>query len=144
MAITQLSVFAQNKPGGIVEITQLLGNANVNIRALSLADTSDYGILRLIVDSVEQAKETLSSAGYIFQLSPVIGVEMSDTPGGLSHTLSVLHENGVNIEYMYAFIARKKDNAYIILRAEDCEAAEAVLKEAGAYVLSSADVENLH
>ena len=144
MPIMQLSVFAQNKPGAIIEITRLLAASNVKIRALSLADTADFGILRLIVNPTEVAEQALSEAGYLCQLSPVIGVAMPDQPGGLSRVLSVLGESGINIEYMYAFVSRRSDDAYMILRPHSCEEAEAVLRAAGEKVLSSKDVENLH
>ena len=144
MPIMQLSVFAQNKPGAIIEITHILAEAGVNIRALSLADTADFGILRLIVNPTDKAEKVLEDAGYLCQLSPVIAVAMPDKPGGLSHVLSVLSENGINIEYMYAFVSRRSDDAYMILRPQNCEEAEEALKNAGEKVLSSNDVEALH
>ncbi len=135
MPILQLSVFAENKPGAMTAITRILGEAGVDIRALSLADTSDYGILRLIVDKPEQAQKALDSRGYILRISPVIGVAVPDEPGALCHTLEVLEKRGVNIEYMYAFISRSEKDAYVILRTDRHELAESVLAEAGVRLL---------
>ena len=129
MAITQLSVFAQNKPGGIVEITKLLGEAGVNIRALSLADTSDYGILRLIVDKPEEGKKILTEAGLVVRVTDVLSLTMDDTPGGTLGVLRLLSESGIGVEYMYAFAG--KSGAVMIIQAEDLEAAEGILQRGG-------------
>ena len=141
MAITQLSVFAENKPGSLVSITQILAEEGVDIRALSLADTSDYGILRLIVSDTEKAQNALSNAGLALHLSPVIGVAMSDRPGALAEVLTTLEENNINIEYMYAFISRLAEDAYVILRTEHTQEAEMILKENGAKLLTEQDIE---
>ena len=136
MPIQQLSVLAENKPGAIIDITRALGEAGVDIRALSLADTSDYGILRLIVDQTDTARKALEARGYVLRISPVIGVAVPDKPGALCRILEALQEQGINIEYMYAFISRTADDAYVILRPDDRERAEKVLADMGAKLLS--------
>ncbi|MFA5562521.1 MAG: ACT domain-containing protein [Eubacteriales bacterium] len=131
MAIKQLSVFAENKPGSLIDITRLLGDAGIDIRALSIADSQDYGIIRLIVSDTEQARALLSDRRYLVRVNEVLGAAMPDRPGALSGMLTALHSRGINIEYMYAFIASERGHAYVVLRVQDHEAAAAVLKENG-------------
>lgn len=140
MAIKQLSVFAENKPGAIIDITAALAQKNIDIRALSLADTRDYGILRLIVNDTETARSALSEKGYLVSITPVVGVSISDSAGALSKALVALDKNGINIEYMYAFIGRGAEDAYVILRTSDPDAAEAVLRHDGEKLLDEETV----
>ncbi|MBP5210078.1 MAG: ACT domain-containing protein [Clostridia bacterium] len=137
MSVLQLSVFAENKPGALIEMTRLLGEAGVNIRALSLADTADFGILRLIADDPEKAGRVLTDHGYVVRITPVICAEMPDEPGALAHILLTLERAGINIEYTYAFIARHAENAYVVLSVSDCRAAETTLAAAGVGLLTA-------
>ena len=141
MAILQLSVFAENKPGALTHITELLSHAQVDIRALSLADTKEYGIVRLIVSDMKLASKVLSEDEYLVRASSVVGVAMNDEVGALHHILSTLDQNHINIEYMYAFISRSSDRACLILRTEQNELAEKALSENGFTLLTQEDVE---
>ncbi len=132
MTVRQISVFIENKPGMLVKITDALGNAGVDIRAMSLADTQDFGILRLIVDSTEKAISALKAAGCITSVTDVIVAELPDTPGAMTETVRLLAENGINIEYIYAFVSPTKNKrAYIVFRIKDTERASEVLTENG-------------
>lgn len=130
MALSQLSIFVENKPGSLNEIIGALGALEINIRALSLADTESFGILRLIVDHPEQAAEKLRGR-YSVKINHVVGVRMEDRPGGLSVPLSVLANAGVSVEYAYAFIGKRDNDACVILRTDNREKAEAALRAAG-------------
>ena len=130
MALSQLSIFVENKPGSLNEIIGALGALEINIRALSLADTESFGILRLIVDHPEQAAEKLRGR-YSVKLNHVVGVRMEDRPGGLSVPLSALANAGVSVEYAYAFIGKRDNDACVILRTDNREKAEAALRAAG-------------
>lgn len=127
MKVEQISIFIENKSGRLAEVTRILGEAGVNIRALSLADTSDFGILRLIVDRTDLAKSTLKDQGFTVNKTEVIAVEVPDRPSGLYGILQALDEGGVNVEYMYAFVERCGENAVIIFRFDDPEEAIRVL-----------------
>ena len=143
MAIKQLTVFVENKQGTLVDITHTLAKHNVNIRALSIADTQDFGILRLIVNDNETAISTLSKEGYLIKTTEVIGVKIGDEPGKLSKALEVLDENAINMEYLYAFMARTEKHAYVVLRVADNSAAEAALEKAGFHLITDADINKL-
>ena len=127
MNVEQLSIFIENKSGRLAEITNVLGSVGVNIRALSLADTTDFGILRLIVDNVEKAQLVLKEKGFTVSKTEVVAVEVPDTPGGLSSILHLLDEAAINVEYMYAFVERCGGNAVIIFRFDETEKAVAAL-----------------
>lgn len=143
MAIKQLSVFVANKAGKLVEVTKLLADNRIDLRAMSIADTQDYGIMRLIVDDLEKAKKILEDNGNIFKITDVIGVEIPDSPGGMSKVISILSENGINIEYLYAFISRSKEYAYVVLRVRDKEKAEEILSQKGVNLLKESDIGNI-
>lgn len=117
--VKQISVFIQNRAGKIASIVKALSAANVDIRALSIADTADFGILRMLVNDVETAKATLSLQNCIVSVNEVALVAVPDEPGGLSHILELLSREGVDIEYMYSLIQRGKDKAYMVLRVSD-------------------------
>lgn len=134
MKIKQISIFLENRVGRIMEITDILSECNINIRALSLADTSDFGILRLIVDDVEKALGTLKDKGFIVKDSDVVAVEVPDRPGGLATVLKVLGKKEINVEYMYAFFEKEKDKALLIFRFEDPDRAISLLSESGIQV----------
>jgi len=127
MKIRQISVFLENKVGRVGEITRILGKNNINIRALSLADTSDFGILRMIVDDIEKALKTLRGKGIIVKETAVVVVEVPDKPGGLAAVLEILAKDSINVEYMYAFFEQPEDKALLIFRFEDPDRAIAVL-----------------
>lgn len=116
MKVEQLSIFLENKAGRLAEVTNTLANAGINIRALSLADTSDFGILRLIVDNTEKAKEIMKEAGFTVGRTAVVAVQVDDQPGGLNAILQALEGHNVNIEYMYAFVQKGGNNATMIFR----------------------------
>lgn len=136
MKVEQISIFIENKSGRLAEVTRVLGEAGVNIRALSLADTSDFGILRLIVDKTDTAKDVLKSKGFTVNKTEVVAVEVPDRPLGLNSILQVLDASRINVEYMYAFVERCGENAVIIFRFDDVEGAIRVLTEQGVKVLA--------
>ncbi|MBN2297020.1 MAG: ACT domain-containing protein [Deltaproteobacteria bacterium] len=143
MKLEQISIFLENKPGGLSSVTKALRDANINIRALSLADTSDFGILRLIVDNVSKAKEVLNASGFAVGRTNVVAVEVPDKPGGLHGILDALTEEGVNVEYMYAFVERSGENAVIIFRFDATDSAIEILQRKGFNVLSGEKVYGL-
>lgn len=143
MSLKQLTIFVENKQGTLVDITDTLAKHNVNIRALSIADTQDFGILRLIVNDNDTALKTLADEGYLIKTTDVVGVKIGDEPGKLSKALNVLDENSINMEYLYAFMSRTEKHAYVVLRVADNAAAEAALEKAGFHLITDADVAKL-
>lgn len=143
MAIKQLTVFVENRQGTMVSITDTLSKHNVNLRALSIAETEDFGILRLIVNDEETAEKVLRDEGYLIKITDIVGVKIGDAPGKLSAALKVLDDNKINIEYLYAFMARTEKHAYVVIRVEDNDAAEAALTSAGFHLVTDADVAKL-
>lgn len=140
MALKQLTVFVENKQGAIVDITDALAKSEVDLRALSIADTKDFGILRLIVNDNDKAHKALNDHGYLIKTTEVVGVKIGDAPGKLSKALAVLDEAGINLEYLYAFLARTEKHAYVVLRVADNAAAEKALIDAGFHMITDADV----
>jgi len=128
MKVEQISIFIENKSGRLAEITHILGESGINIRALSLADTSDFGILRLIVNDVETANKVLKEKGFTVNKTEVVAVEVPDRPGGLGAILQALDSAQINVEYMYAFVERCGGNAVIIFRFDDADNAINALK----------------
>ncbi len=143
MAIKQLTVFVQNKKGTVVSITNILSKNNINLRALSIAETQDFGILRLIVNDEKTAEKVLTENGYIIKTIDVVGVQISDEPGKLTEALSILDKEDINVEYLYAFMARTEKHAYVVFRVEDNAVAEAALTNAGFKMISEADINKL-
>ena len=139
MAVTQLSVFLENKPGRLAETVRTLKENNINIRALSLADTKDFGILRLIVSDTELAKKVLSDTSVVMT-TDVLALRMDDRSGALSDILQVFETANINVEYLYAFTGSNAASAYVVLRVDRIEESEAVLKAAGIAVLSHAEL----
>ena len=135
MRVEQISVFLENKAGRLSEVTRILSEAGINIRALSLADTSDFGILRLIVNDNNKAKEALKQNGFTVGKTDVVAVEVSDQPGGLHRILEILHKANVNVEYMYAFVQQSGNNAVIIFRFDNLDEAVKVLAGNGVNVI---------
>ncbi len=137
MRVEQISVFLENKAGRLAEVTRILSEAEVNIRALSLADTSDFGILRLIVDDNNKAKEALKQNGFTVGKTDVVAVEVEDRPGGLHKILNSLFSANVNVEYMYAFVQQSGSNAVIIFRFDNLDEAVRVLQANGVTVIEA-------
>lgn len=135
MQVEQISVFLENRPGVLEQVTGILRDAEINIRTLTLADTADFGILRMIVNDVEATSRVLKENGYRVSRTNVVAVEVPDRPGGLHGILSVLAGSGVNVEYMYAFVERNGENAVMIFRFNDPDRAIALLQEKGLTVL---------
>lgn len=143
MRVKQISIFLENKSGRLAAVTQLLGEAGVNIRALSIADTSDFGILRLIVNEPARAYATLKEAGFTVSETDVIAVELPDRPGGLADVLGLLHNNGINVEYLYAFVSHSTGTAMVLLKARHLDRAVELLRANGITVPKAATVYNL-
>ncbi len=143
MAIKQLTVFIQNKKGTVVSVTEILAKNDINLRALSIAETQDFGILRLIVSDEAKAEKVLRENGYLIKVIDVVGVKIGDAPGKLTAALDVLDKANINVEYLYAFMARTEKHAYVVLRVEDNEEAESILTSAGFKMISEADINKL-
>ncbi len=140
MKVEQISIFLENKSGRLAEVTATLAEAGVNIRALSLADTADFGILRLIVNDSAKARDVLKAGGFTVGKNEVVALEVPDNPGGLSGILRLLDGAGINVEYMYAFVQRSGDNAIIIFRFDEIDKAIETLTQAGVRVLKGEEV----
>ena len=140
MKVEQLSIFLENKPGRMAEVTKVLADAGINIRALSLADTSDFGILRLIVNDTERAADLLKNSGFTVSRTKVVAVQVSDVPGGLNGILQTLSVHGINVEYMYAFVQCGGQNATMIFRFDKTDEAIDFLTKEGIPVLAAADI----
>jgi hypothetical protein len=143
MAVTQISVFLENKLGRLQQILSTLGEKELNIRALSLADTAEYGILRIIVNDTETAFTVLNEEGFSVKRTPVIAVEVEDKPGGLAAILKLLTENSVNIEYIYAFVEKSNGKAVVVLRTENIKVGEEILKTGNIKILEEKDISAL-
>ena len=140
MFIKQLSIFVENKKGGLAEILDEIGQGGIDICALSLADTTDFGILRMIVNDAEKAEKILTDHGVVVKINQVLGLAVDDTPGGLATVLTALNDGGVAIEYMYAFVGESDKHAMVVLRTDDNEKALSALKASGASILTEADI----
>lgn len=140
MKVEQISVFLENKSGRLADVTRALGKAGVNIRALSIADTSDFGILRIIVNDNDKALKVLKDNDFTVSRTEVVAVEVSDRPGGLSDILDLLEKEKINVEYMYAFIERSSDNAVIIFRFDENDKAIKTLTAKGVVILEGKKV----
>ncbi|MBQ6936941.1 MAG: ACT domain-containing protein [Clostridia bacterium] len=143
MAIKQLTVFVPNRKGTIVSVTDILAKNNINIRALSIAETEDFGILRLIVNDEMAAEKVLEEQGYLIKVVDVVGVKIGDEPGKLTEALNVLDKADINVEYLYAFMARTEKHAYVVLRVENNEAAETALVNENFKLITEADINKL-
>ncbi|BBD07858.1 ACT domain-containing protein [Desulfovibrio ferrophilus] len=140
MKVDQISIFLENRAGRLGEVTRVLAESGVNIRALSLADTSDFGILRLIVSDFDKAKAVLKENGFTVGRTTVVAVEVPDTPGGLHSILGMLSENSVNVEYMYAFVQQSGKNAIMIFRFDRTDQAIKLLSEADFTIVPGAEL----
>ena len=140
MAIKQLTVFVPNRKGAMVSLTDILAKNNINIRALSIAETEDFGVLRLIVNDEVAATKILEENGYLIKTIDVVGVKIGDKPGALTSALDVLDKADINVEYLYAFMTRTEKHAYVVLRVENNDAAEAALEGSGFHLITNADI----
>ena len=141
MSIHQISVFLENRSGQLAELTQLLASENVDIRAISIAETADYGLARMIVDDVQKASSILLEHGTILSMNPVWAVEVPDRPAGLAELLAVLAKNHVDVEYMYSLFTHRNDTAYMVLRISDEKAFMSALEGTGIKVVSKEDLD---
>ncbi|MBE6485500.1 MAG: acetolactate synthase [Methanosphaera stadtmanae] len=138
--VDQLSIFLENKEGRLLHTLDIIEKLNVNIRALSIADTSEFGILRLIVTDPSIVKEKLEENDFIVKLIKVIAVSISDEPGGLNQVLRILDDNDINLEYLYAFVEQKTYNAIVLLKLEDMDKGLKILKEGNVDIISSEEI----
>ncbi|HEX3031847.1 MAG TPA: ACT domain-containing protein [Bacillota bacterium] len=143
MKIKQISLFLENKSGRLLKVMNTLSENNINIRALSIADTTDFGILRLIVNSPESAFRVLKEKGFTVSCTDVIAVEVDDQPGGLAQALAALEDSGINIEYVYAFVEKSTDKALVVFRVEEIDRAIELLAGKGINTLRGEEVYNL-
>ena len=140
MSLQQLSVFVENRPGSLVSVLKTLADAQIDLNGLSVADTTEFGVLRLILSDPAKGEEVLQEAGFIVKATDVLAIDVNDTPGGLFQTADMLASHGLNIEYMYAFGTKKERHAMIIFKTEDNRKAAVVLKDGGVHVLDTQDV----
>ena len=143
MAIKQLSIFVENREGTLVTVTDAIAKSGVDIRAMSVADTNDFGIFRLIVTDIAKAKKALDEANAFVSVTEVVGVALEDKPGALAKVVKILADQNINIEYMYAFITVSKQFAYVVLRVENNEETEKILSENGIRLVTEKDMEEL-
>lgn len=143
MKVEQISIFLENKPGRLSEVTGILSDEGVNIRALSIADTENFGVLRLIVSNNQKAEEALRNAGFTVKKTNVVAVEVEDRPGGLHHILALLERNNVNVEYMYAFVRQSGNNAVMIFRFDNTDEALKAMQTHGVTVISGEQLYSL-
>lgn len=143
MLLQQISVFIENQPGHLAEVCDILASKDVDISALSLADTSDFGILRLIVDQPDIAAASLREKGFIVKATSVLAVAMDDQPGGLASILRSVTQEGISIEYMYAFVGKEEGRAVVVIRVSDTESAISALKNDGKTIITSQEVYRL-
>ncbi len=143
MAVRQISVFLENKIGRLAEITQILGNKEINIRALAIADTTEFGILRMIVDRPQKAYEALEERGFTVSQTEVVVVEVEDKPGGLAQVMAILGKEGINVEYLYAFVAPRGRGALVVLKIEEKKATVDLLQEEKVKILSAEEISRL-
>lgn len=140
MNVEQISIFLENKSGRLAEVTGVLSEAGINIRALSLADTADFGILRLIVNDTEKARQVLKDNGFTVEKTRVVAIEVPDKPGGLATILDTIKDEGINVEYMYAFVQKSGQNAIVIFRFDEFEKAIDILQKAGVKTLEGEEL----
>ena len=143
MAVKQISIFIENKEGRIKKAINTLAGENINIRALSIADTSKYGILRLIVSDNEKAIKALEKDGFIVKENEVIILAVPDKPNGLNSTLAIFDDKGINLEYLYAFVSSKTDEAIVVMRLEDMEKAIEALENSDVKILDENDIKDI-
>lgn len=140
MKIQQVSIFLENRKGRLYEVCALLGKNRVNIRALTVAESEDFGVLRAVVDKPEETVKLLKANGFAANLAPIVAVEVPDQPGGLATVLKVLNDNDINVEYMYGFVEKFGDNALLVFRFDDPDRSVEILQKSGVKVLGNKDI----
>jgi hypothetical protein len=143
MKLKQISVFLENRKGRLLKALNILSIADINIRALSIADTSEFGILRMIVSDTDLAKQILEESNFVVKVNEVIAVGVSDAPGGLEDVLELLNKNAVNVEYIYAFVEKKGEKAVVVIRTEDIDEGLKTLQKGGITVLSEEEINDI-
>jgi hypothetical protein len=143
MKLKQLSVFLENRSGRLFEMCELLQKNNINIRAITIADSPEFGIARLVVDKSEEASKVLKSSGFVANITDIVAVEIADTPGGLAGILKILNGAGVNIEYMYGFVEKSSEKALMVFRFEKPDLAIEILKKNAINIIGTKDIGNL-
>ncbi len=143
MKLTQISVFLENRKGRLYDVCNTLGKNSINIRALTIAETESFGVLRIVVDKSDQAVQILRKNGFVANLTDVIAVEVGDRPGGLAEILKVFADSDINVEYMYGFVEKFSDNALLVFRFEDTDMAAKVLTDKGIKVVTRKEIEGL-
>ena len=142
-AIKQISIFVENKPGRMAGVAKALGDAGVNIRALTIAEAGDFGVVRMVVDDTERGYTALRETGFMVSETDVLAVEIKDVPGGLYEIANSLGTNNINVEYAYAFVTAKAERAMLILRVDDVKRAAEVLSEAGVRVATREEIQQI-
>lgn len=143
MKLKQISIFLENKEGRLKKAINILSQANINIRALSIADTSEFGILRLIVPEPEKAQEKLEENNFVVKVNEVIAVEVPDQPGGLDSILNILYDSKINVEYLYAFVEKNGDKAIVVIKTENIDEGIDALESSNIKIMSAEDVDIL-
>lgn len=143
MKVTQISVFLENRKGRLFDVCTLLGQNKINIRALTIAETESFGVLRMVVDQSDLAVTVLKDNGFVANLSDVVAIEVGDEPGGLGRVLGVLNENNVNVEYMYGFVEKHSDKALMVFRFEDADQAQAILNQGQISIVTEQEIQGL-
>jgi len=143
MKITQISVFLENRKGRLYDICSMLGSAGINIRALNIAETESFGVLRMVVDKPAEAIDLFRKNGVTASQTDVVAAEVPDTPGGLANVLKILTDNNVNVEYMYGFVEKHSENALLVFRFDNPERAAQVLRENGLKVVDEKGIQGL-
>jgi len=142
-AIKQISIFMENKPGRMARVAKTLSDADVNIRALTIAEAGDFGVIRMVVDDTEKGYRVLRDGGFTVSETDVLAVEIKDTPGGLYEIVDTLGENNINMDYAYAFVTAKAERAMLILRVDDLKRATQVLTKAGVRMATRVEIQNI-
>ncbi len=143
MKITQISIFLENRKGRLYEVCKLLGENDINIRALTIAETESFGVLRIVVDKSDQAIKLLRDNHFVANFTEVVAIEVPDKPGGLASILKILAENDANVEYMYGFVEKFSDKALLVMRFEDTDFAQQILAKHNIRIVASKDIEGL-
>jgi hypothetical protein len=143
MKITQISIFLENKRGRLFQVCSLLGKNDINIRALTIAESEGFGVMRVVVDKPQDAMKMLKENGFVASLTDIIAVEVDDQPGGLANILRIFSENDINVEYMYGFVEKFSDKALMVFRVENPDRGTALLLENNIKIIREADIRNL-
>ena len=143
MSLKQIAIFVENRQGALTEITDIMANSGDDIRALSISETQDFGILRMIVNDLAAAQAALTEAKCVYSINDVVGVEIPDKAGSMAKVIRLLADDGINIEYVYAFVGNSGKNAWVVIRVKDNEKAETLLKENGYRVFRDVDIKNI-